>query len=53
MAKDAWNLGKGWTSSDVKAIKQLAKEITPTRVLELNLGLTLDAFRKAGQEVFP
>jgi hypothetical protein len=34
------NHGKQWSAEDVKALKQLAKENTPTRVMGLKLGRT-------------
>lgn len=40
MAKKPGNHGKDWTSTDVKHLKQLAKENTPTRVMGLKLGRT-------------
>lgn len=38
MAKEPKNHGKGWTSDDVKQLKQLAKGNTPTRVIGLKMG---------------
>lgn len=50
MAKPPANHGKQWTSEDVKQLKQLAKENTPTRVIGLKMGRTEDAVRaKAGE----
>ena len=43
MPKNPPNHGKPWTSSDVKQLKQLAKENTPTRVMGLKLGRTPSA----------
>lgn len=43
MAKTPKNHGKPWTPADVKQLKQLAKENTPTRVAGLKLGRTPDA----------
>lgn len=40
MAKPPSNHGKNWTSADLKALKALVKENTPTRVLGLKLGRT-------------
>jgi hypothetical protein len=40
MAKSTRNTGKSWTSTEVKQVKQLAKENTPTRVIGLKLGRT-------------
>jgi len=51
MANEPKNHGKGWTPGDVKALKQLAKENTPTRVMGLKLGRTPEAVQqKASQE---
>lgn len=51
MAKEPKNHGKGWTSSDVRQLKELAKGNTPTRVMGLKLGRTPDAVQqKASQE---
>lgn len=51
MAKKPGNHGKDWTPSDVKNLKQLAKENTPTRVMGLKLQRTAAAVQqKATQE---
>lgn len=51
MAKTPVNHGKPWTKDDVKELKQLAKENTPTRVAALKLGRTPDAVAdKASEE---
>lgn len=51
MAKKPGNHGKDWTPSDVKNLKQLAKENTPTRVMGLKLQRTPAAVQqKATQE---
>lgn len=51
MAKYNRNSGKAWTSTDVKEMKQLAQQNTPTRVIGLKLGRTEDAVRsRASQE---
>jgi len=52
MSKSDRNSGKQWTSQDdVKALENLAKQNTPTRVIGLKLGRTEDAVRnKASQE---
>ena len=34
------NKGKRWTTAEVKQLRQLAKENTPTRVIGLQLGRT-------------
>lgn len=50
MAKPPANHGKQWTSEDVKQLKQLAKENTPTRVIGLKMGRTEYAVRaKTGE----
>ncbi len=50
MAKAPVNHGKQWTPDDVKQLKQLAKENTPTRVIGMKMGRTEDAVRaKAGE----
>jgi hypothetical protein len=49
--KSTRNTGKTWTPADVKELRQLAKENTPTRVIGLKLGRTEDAVRtKAAEE---
>jgi hypothetical protein len=51
MAKKPENHGTGWSASEVKQLKQLAKENTPTRVMGLKLGRTPGAVQqKASQE---
>ncbi|MFZ1424788.1 MAG: hypothetical protein WAS55_13275 [Saprospiraceae bacterium] len=51
MAKYNRNSGKEWTSSEVKQLKSLVKENTPTRVIGLKLGRTPDSiYTKASQE---
>jgi len=50
MPKYTRNSGKSWSSSEVKQLKQLAVQNTPTRVIGLKLGRTEDAVRaKASQ----
>jgi hypothetical protein len=50
MAKPPANHGKQWTSAEVKQLKQLAQENTPTRVIGQKLGRTEDAVRaRAGE----
>lgn len=43
MGKTPKNHGKAWTASDNKALKQLAAQNTPTRVIGLKMGRTADA----------
>ena len=51
MAKSTRNTGKSWTNSDVRQLRQLARENTPTRVMGLKLGRTPQAVRtRASQE---
>ncbi len=40
MTKEPKNHGKPWSPEQVKELKQLAKENTPTRVMGLKLGRT-------------
>jgi hypothetical protein len=51
MAKEPKNHGKPWTGDQVKELKQLAKENTPTRVIGLKLGRTPESVQsKASSE---
>lgn len=51
MSKSTRNTGKPWTPADVKQLKEMAKENTPTRVAGFKLGRTEDAVRaKASDE---
>ena len=50
MAKKPENHGKGWSTSEVKQMKQLAKENTPTRVMGLKLGRTPGAVQQKASE---
>jgi hypothetical protein len=51
MSKSTRNTGKPWTPADVRALRQLAKANTPTRVIALELGRTEAAiYAKASQE---
>lgn len=51
MSKSIRNTGNKWTSADVKQLKTLAKENTPTRVISLKLGRTPGAVQsKASNE---
>lgn len=48
------NTGKPYTPADVKQLKQLAAQNTPTRVIGLKMGRTEDAiYSKAAQENIP
>lgn len=50
MSKSTRNTGKTWSPNDVKQLKELAKENTPTRVIGLKLGRTEDAIRSKAQD---
>lgn len=50
MAKPPSNHGQQWTPADVKQLKQLAKENTPTRVIGLKMGRTEDSVRAEASE---
>jgi hypothetical protein len=51
MSKYLQNSGKKWDSADVKELKKLSKENTPTRVIGLKLGRSENAIQsKASQE---
>lgn len=51
MAKTPKNHGKSWTTDQIKELKQLAKENTPTRVMGLKLGRTPESVQsKASSE---
>lgn len=50
MPKYTRNSGKSWSSNDVKQLKQLADQNTPTRVIGLKLGRTENAVRSKASE---
>jgi len=50
MAKLPKNHGKGWTPADIKQLKRLAKENTPTRVMGLKLDRTPEAVQQKASE---
>ncbi|MEH6950561.1 hypothetical protein V4R08_04325 [Nitrobacter sp. NHB1] len=50
MAKYDRNSGKAWTPSEVKQLRQEAKDNTPTRVIGLHLGRTETAVRAKASE---
>lgn len=51
MKKYIRNAGKPWTPAEVKQLKALAKEDTPTRVIGLKLGRPVGGvYAKASQE---
>ena len=45
MAKKPSNHGSSWSRNDTKALKELAKQNTPTRVIALKLGRTESSIR--------
>ena len=45
------NSGKPWTKENVKELKVLAKQNTPTRVAGLKLGRTPEAIYAKAQEI--
>ncbi len=51
MPKYIRNTGKEWTEGDVKQLRDLARQNTPTRVIGLKLGRTVSSVRtKAANE---
>jgi hypothetical protein len=51
MPKYTRNTGKEWTDGDVRQLRELARENTPTRVIGLKLGRTANSVRsKASNE---
>ena len=50
MSKSTRNTGKTWTPAEVKQVKQLAKENTPTPVIGLKLGRTPGAVQNKASE---
>lgn len=51
MPKKPANSGKTWTPQEIKALKDLARKNTPTRVIGLKLGRSEDAvYSKASNE---
>ncbi|MBC6953090.1 MAG: hypothetical protein DYG93_07690 [Leptolyngbya sp. PLA2] len=51
MSKTPKNHNTPWTSQDIKQLKQLAKENTPTRVMGLKLGRTPGAVQGKASEI--
>jgi hypothetical protein len=45
MAKSTRNSGKQWTSAEVRQVRDLAKQNTPTRVIGLKIGRSEGAVR--------
>lgn len=50
MAKKPPNSGKQWTGQDIKQLKQLVKENTPTRIIGLKMDRSADAVRSKASE---
>lgn len=51
MPKSTRNSGTRWTDADVKELRRLADQNTPTRVIGLKLGRTEDSvYSKASEE---
>jgi hypothetical protein len=51
MAKKPLNQGKPWTNEDVSELDTLAQQNTPTRLIAIKMGRTLEAiYRKAKQK---
>lgn len=50
MAKQPPNHGKPWTPADVRQLKQLASENTPTRVIGIKTGRTPEAVQSKASE---
>ena len=51
MAQYNRNSGKAWSSSDSSALRGLARQNTPTRVIGLKLGRTEGAVRTQASEL--
>lgn len=51
MPKSTRNTGKRWSSADTKALRQLAKDNTPTRVIGLKLGRSEASIRSKASDV--
>jgi hypothetical protein len=51
MAKKPLNQGKPWTNEDMSELDTLAQQNTPTHLIAMKMGRTLDAiYRKAKQK---
>lgn len=50
MARYERNAGKRWSPAEVKQLRQLAAENTPTRVIGLKLGRPVDGVRAKASE---
>lgn len=51
MSKSPRNSGKAWTPEDVKQLRQLARENTPTRVAGFKLGGTPGAVQSKASDL--
>jgi hypothetical protein len=51
MAKSTRNSGSRWTGADDAALRKLARENTPTRVIGFKLGRTEGAVRNRASEM--
>lgn len=51
MAQTDRNSGKTWENQDIKQLKALVKENTPTRVIGLKLGRTENAVQAKASEL--
>ena len=51
MAKQPSNHGKAWDSDDVRDLKKMVSQNTPTRVIGLHLARTPDAVRSKATEL--
>ena len=51
MSKSTRNTGSRWTPQDVRNLRSLASQNTPTRVIGLKLGRTEDAVRTKASDV--
>lgn len=54
MAKKPTNHGNEWTTADVKQLRTLADQNTPTRVIGIKMGRTLGSiYTRASEEDIP
>jgi hypothetical protein len=49
MAKKTRNNGKGWTRAEVKRVRRMSKDKTPTRVISVKMGRSEAAIRSVAQ----
>lgn len=50
MPKYTRNTGKEWTGNEIRQLRELARENTPTRVIGLKLGRTENAVRSKASD---